>query len=61
MALSDDKLLQAWKEAEDACATAQSQRMGVDDAARWKTLIEGAAATRFGVGQHLDRYRAKYP
>jgi hypothetical protein len=70
MALSDDELLQAWKEAKDNCGLARSQGArlqdarlqdtGVADAASWETLIEGAAASRFGVGRHLERYRARY-
>ena len=60
MALSDDGLLRAWKEARDACGMARLQATGLDEAVMWQTLIEGAAASRFGVGRHLDRYRAKW-
>ena len=60
MALSDDGLLQAWKEAGDLSAAARSQGEGLNDAILWETLIEGAAASRFGVGRHLDCYRARY-
>ncbi len=65
MALSDEGLLQAWKEAKDIRELARSQDArlqgaGVADAASWETLIEGAAASRFGVGRHLERYRARY-
>ncbi len=61
MALSDDGLLHAWKEARAACKEARSQGCELDNAQQWQTLIEGAAASRFGVGRHLERYRAQYP
>ena len=60
MALPDDALLAAWKQASDACDAARAQGNGLHDAALWRSLIEGAAASRFGVGPHLDRYRARY-
>ncbi len=61
MALSDDGLLHAWKEARTSCKEARSQGCELDNAQQWQTLIEGAAASRFGVGRHLGRYRAQYP
>ena len=61
MSLPDDALLQAWNEARTACAAARSEEPGYREAARWQSLIEGAAASRFGVGACLDRYRARYP
>ncbi len=60
MALSDDGLLHAWKEARSACKEAWSQGNDLSNAEQWQTLIEGAAASRFGVGRHLERYWTKY-
>lgn len=61
MALSDDGLLHVWKEARAACKDARSHRNDLNNAEQWQTLIEGAAASRFGVGRHLERYLAQYP
>lgn len=61
MALSDDRLLHAWREARTAYREARSQGDDLNNAHQWQTLIEGAAASRFGVSQHLERYRARYP
>ncbi len=61
MTLSDDGLLHAWMEARAACKEARSHGNDLSNAQQWQTLIEGAAASRFGVGQHLERYRARYP
>jgi len=61
MSLPDDALLQAWNEARLACAAAHPEEPGYRDAARWQTLIEGAAASRFGGGACLDQYCARYP
>ena len=61
MALSDNGLLHAWKEARTACKKARSHGNDLNDAQQWQTLIEGAAASRFGVGRHLERYRARHP
>lgn len=58
MALPDDALLRAWQQADADCALARRQGEGVHDAILWRGLIEGAAASRFGVGPHLARYRA---
>ena len=60
MALSDDKLLEAWREARRTCQAAQTQPDGLHEAVMWENLIEGAAASRFGVGYHLELYRIKY-
>lgn len=60
MTLSDDDLLEVWRVARDACETATSQAVGVDAAAAWATLIEGAAASRFGVGRHFEQFRTRY-
>jgi len=61
MALSDDGLLHAGKEAPAACKEARSQGNELNNAQQWQALIEGAAASRFGVGRYLERYRARYP
>lgn len=61
MALSDDGLLHAWKEARTACKKARPQGNDLNNAGQWQTVIEGAAASRFGVGRHLERYRAQCP
>jgi len=61
MALSEDGLLHAWKEARAAYREARSQGNDLNNAQQCQTLIEGAAASRFGVGRHLERYRAQYP
>ena len=61
MALSDDGLLHAWKEAQAGCKEARSQGNDLNNAQQWQTLIEGAAASRFGVGRHLERYLEQYP
>jgi len=61
MALSDDGLLHAWKEAWAACKEARSQGNDLNNAEQWQTLIEGAATSWFGVGRHLERYLAQYP
>ena len=60
MALSDDALLLAWNQADAACQAARRQGAGLHDAMLWRTLIEGAAPSRFGVGRHLERYRRRY-
>ena len=60
MGLPDADLMSAWHQATQACELARRQGSDLDAALRWRTLIEGAAASRFGVGQHLDRYRAAY-
>jgi len=61
MALSEDGLLHAWKEARAACEGVRLQGNELNAAQQWQTFIEGAAASWFGVGQHLERYRAQYP
>ncbi len=61
MALPDDALLQAWADARAACAAARDQAAGQREAALWQRLIEGAAASRFGVDGCLERYRARHP
>lgn len=61
MALPDDALLMAWNEARVACDAARAAGDGHGEAASWQGLIEGAAASRFGVGGCLDRYRARFP
>ncbi len=61
MALPDDALLQAWADARAACVAARDQAAGQREAALWRGLIEGAAASRFGVGGCLERYRARHP
>jgi hypothetical protein len=58
MSLTENDLLLAWKRAQESCETARRQEIGLADAMLWETLIEGAAASRFGTGQHLRRYRA---
>ena len=57
MALPDAALLQVLEDARAAYETAQEQRSGLREAGSWVSLIEGATATRFGVGRHLDRDR----
>ncbi len=61
MALPDDALLQAWAEARAACDAALAQSAGHREAALWQGLIEGAAASRFGVDGCRERFRARYP
>ncbi len=61
MALPDDGLLHAWKGARAACKEARSHGNDLNNAEQWQKLIEGAAASRFGVGRYLERYRAQYP
>lgn len=60
MNLSESELMHAWHQASQACELARLQGSDLHATLLWKTLIEGAAASRFGVGQHLDRYRAAY-
>ncbi len=60
MSLPDADLMNAWHQAAQACELARRQGSDMHATLLWKRLIEGAAASRFGVGQHLDRYRAAY-
>ena len=61
MSLSDDMLLMAWYDARLACDAAHAEGEGCREAALWQGLIEGAAASRFGVGGCLRLYRARFP
>ena len=61
MSLSDDALLMAWNEARAACEAAGADGREQRDAASWEGLIEGAAASRFGVGRCREHYRARFP
>lgn len=61
MSLPDDVLLIAWNEARAACDAARTEGEGYKEAESWQGLIEGAAASRFGVENCFDRYRARFP
>ncbi len=59
MKMSDDELLDAWHNAQVAHRTAAT-----DDLDKYFILTtqgEAAAVVRFGLGKHMDAYRARFP